>query len=278
MTRADKLAGKKIAVIGGSSGIGYGAAEILLSAGAHITIISSTQEKVDRALSQLSSTVGGNVQGRVGNVRDEAAFTELLLSLAPLDHVIFSSVDKIIRGSLAEANLSDAAGLFGVKFWGSFVVAKAIAKHDIILPGGSLTLTSGAAALRPKKGATIGGALNGGLITATISLADELSGKRIRVNTVVPGLVKTPLLGKLGNSEEQQREIYEQAAGRLSVGFVASPEDVAEAYLYAVRADYANGSTIVIGEFHYLLSWFEMSEGVSNGFVIQMAVVLFDWG
>ncbi|KAK0660094.1 putative Dehydrogenase/reductase SDR family member 4 [Cercophora samala] len=250
MTRANKLAGKKIAVIGGSSGIGYGAAEILLEAGAHITIISSTQEKVDHAVQQLSST-GGNVQGSVGDVRDEAAFTDLLLALAPLDHIVFSSVDMIIRGSVADANLSDAAELLGVKFWGCFVVSKAIAKHDIVVPGGSLTLTSGAAALRPKKGASIGGALNGGLITATVALADELSAKRIRVNTVVPGLVKTPLWVKLGNSEERLNEIYDQAAQMLSVGFVASPEHVAEAYLYAVRADYANGSTIVIGTFFF---------------------------
>lgn len=66
----------------------------------------------------------GNVQGRVGNVRDEASFTELLISLAPLDHVVFSSVDKIIRGSLVEADLSDASYLFGVKFWGSIIVGK----------------------------------------------------------------------------------------------------------------------------------------------------------
>lgn len=124
----------------------------------------------------------------------------------------------------------------------------ALAKHDIVVPGGSLTLTSGAAALRPKKGATIGGALNGGLITATAALADELSAKRIRVNTVVPGLVKTPLLGKLGHSEKKQQQIYGEAAERLSVGFVATPQHVAEAYLYAVRADYANGTTIVIGQ------------------------------
>ncbi|KAK3984396.1 hypothetical protein QBC44DRAFT_388421 [Cladorrhinum sp. PSN332] len=243
---ANKLQGKRIAVIGGSSGIGYGAASILLNAGAHVTIISSTQAKVDSAVSSLSSSSSNKIQGLVGDVRDEPTFTQLLLSLAPLDHIIFSSVDKIIRGALAGADLTEANSLFGVKFWGSIVVSKAVAKHDILVPGGSLTLTSGAAALRPKKGAAIGGALNGGLITLTAALADELAAKKIRVNTVVPGLVRTPLLGKLGHDEEKQREIYEQAEERLSVGFVARPEDVAEAYLYAVRADYANGSTIVI--------------------------------
>lgn len=126
-------------------------------------------------------------------------------------------------------------------------IAKAVAQHDIIKPGGSLTLTSGAAALRPRKGATIGGALNGGLITATQALADELADKKVRVNTVVPGLVKTELWDKLGHTKEKQEQIFEDGAKNLSVGFVATPEHIAEAYLYAVRADYANGTTIVIG-------------------------------
>jgi len=70
------------------------------------------------------SRLGGTVQGLVGDVRDEAAFTKLLLLLAPLDHLVFSSVDKIIRGPLAEADLEEAKHFFGVKFWGSFVVGK----------------------------------------------------------------------------------------------------------------------------------------------------------
>ncbi|KAK3359564.1 oxidoreductase [Lasiosphaeria hispida] len=239
---AEKLAGKKIAVIGGSSGIGFGAAEILVESGAQVIIISSSQDRVDDAVKRL----GGRVEGLVGNVRDEAAFTQLLISIAPLDHLVFSSVDKIIRGALADADLDEAKHLFGVKFWGSVVVGKALAKHDIVKPGGSLTLTSGGAALRPKKGATLGSALNAGVITLTTALADELTDKKIRVNTVVPGLVKTELWDKLGHSKEKQQELFESGAAKLPVGFVATPDHIAEAYLYVVRADYANGTTIVI--------------------------------
>jgi hypothetical protein len=86
-----------------------------------VTVISSSQENVEKAVQRLG---GKNVEGKVGDVRDEDAFTNLLKSLAPLDHVIFSSVDKIIRGSLADANLDEAKHLFGVKFWGSVVVGK----------------------------------------------------------------------------------------------------------------------------------------------------------
>lgn len=86
------------------------------------------------------------------------------------------------------------------------------------------------------------------MITITAALADELAAKKIRVNTVVPGLVKTELWDKLGHSKEKQQEIFDQGSKDLPVGFVATPDDIAEAYLYAVRADYATGTTIVIGE------------------------------
>lgn len=236
-----------------TNSIGFGAAEILLEAGARVVVISSSEERVQEAVKRLRESLSDpdtdRVEGRVGNVRDEPATVDLLLSLAPLDHLIFSSVDKIIRGPFADADLDEAKYLFGVKFWGSIVVAKAVAKHPIVKPGGSLTLTSGGAALRPRRGAALGSALNGGLITITQALADELADKKVRVNTVVPGLVVTELWDKLGHSEEKKAEIFDQSAKELSVGFVATPEHIAEAYLYAVRADYANGSTIVIGMF-----------------------------
>lgn len=84
------------------------------------------------------------------------------------------------------------------------------------------------------------------MLSLTKGLANDLAEKRIRVNTVVPGAVKTPLWGKLGQTEEQQEEALRATAERLPVGFVATPGDVAEAYVYLVRADYANGTLVVI--------------------------------
>lgn len=226
---------------------------MLLEHGAHVTVISSHQSLVTDAVDRLNAHTSviksllPPARGCVGDLRDEVAFTDLLRSLAPLDHVVFTSVDQVIRGPLAEANLSDARHLFGVKFWGSVVVAKALAAHDIVTPGGSLTLTSGLAALRPSRNAAIGGALNGGVNSLTQGLAVELMEKRIRVNTVVPGLCRTEMWDKHGHSKEAQEEVLAKGARELSVGFVGCPEDVAEAYIYLVRADYANGTTVVIG-------------------------------
>lgn len=235
--------------------IGFGCASVLLEHGAHITVISSQQDNVDDATSRLNAHAAKidpllpPITGYVGDVKDEVAFTDLLRSLAPLDHIIFTSVDRLIRGPLEHTDLSSVQDLFGVKFWGGVVIAKALAKYNIVASGGSLTLTSGVAAIRASRNASIGGALNGGVNSLTKGLALDLAAKRVRVNTVVPGFCRTELWDKQGHSREVQEEVLAKFATELSVGFVGCPEDVAEAYLFLIRASYANGTTVIIGEF-----------------------------
>jgi hypothetical protein len=93
----------------------------MLEYGAHVTIISSSEAKVNAVINKVGNP---NLEGTVGNVREEENFIELLKSLAPIDHLIFSGVDKIIRGPIAEANFEECRHLFGVKFWGSAVCGK----------------------------------------------------------------------------------------------------------------------------------------------------------
>ena len=212
-------------------------------------MISSQQTNVDRAVERLSSP---HVTGIVGNVLEEEAFVSILKSLAPVDHIVFSGVDKIIRGNLEDLNLDDAKALFGVKFWGSVVIGKNIKKHSLIKAGGSVTLTSGTAALKPGKGASTGGALNGAVISLTKGLAGDLAESRVRVNVVVPGLVKTELWDKLGRTKEEQEKLFKEAEGKLPVGFVAEPIDIAEAYLFLAKADYATGISVEIGELSFI--------------------------
>ncbi|TVY75772.1 Short-chain dehydrogenase/reductase ATR9 [Lachnellula suecica] len=238
---ADKLVGKKVIVVGGTSGIGFGAAQAYIDAGANVVVVSSNEGRVNDAVKRLNSP---NVSGAVGNVREEESFIELLKGFAPVDHIVFSGVDTIIRGKLEDLDLDEAKHLFGVKFWGAVIIGKAVKKYDIIKPGGSLTLTSGTAALKPGKGASTGGALNGGVIVLTKGLAGDLSDKKIRVNVVTPGLVQSELWGKMGKTEEEIKSMVENTS--LPVGFVATPDDIAEAYLYLAKADYATGTSIEI--------------------------------
>jgi NAD(P)-dependent dehydrogenase (short-subunit alcohol dehydrogenase family) len=105
----------------GLARIGYGAAEAFPDAGADVIIVSSSADNVKNAVRALNSP---NVSGVEGNVRDESAFVETLRSLAPVDHIVFSALDRTVYGSLVD--LEEAKYLFGVKFWGSVVVGKGV--------------------------------------------------------------------------------------------------------------------------------------------------------
>jgi NADP-dependent 3-hydroxy acid dehydrogenase YdfG len=89
--------------------------------GAIVTVLSSSPERVDQAVKRLDNK---NAHGAVVDVRDEEQVVKVLQSLAPIDHVVFSGVDKIIRGKLEDLDLNDAKHLFGVKFWGAVVIGK----------------------------------------------------------------------------------------------------------------------------------------------------------
>jgi NAD(P)-dependent dehydrogenase (short-subunit alcohol dehydrogenase family) len=97
--------------------------------------------------------------------------------------------------------------------------------------------------LTPKKNSAIRGALNGALISLTKGLAVDLADKGIRVNTVIPGLVETELWDSAGTSKDS---LLLEAQKRLLVPFIGQPSDVAESYIYFLRADYSTGVTVVI--------------------------------
>lgn len=69
---------------------------------------------------------------------------------------------------------------------------------------------------------------------------------------MVPGMCPTELWDKQGHSKEAQEEVPTEFVEELSVGSVGSPEDVAEAYFFFTRANFANGTTVIIGK----LLWF----------------------
>ena len=57
----------------------------------------------------------------------------MLQSLAPIDHLIYSSVSKITQGPIADADLAEARSDMNVKFWGSALTGKIISKYDIMV-------------------------------------------------------------------------------------------------------------------------------------------------
>jgi NAD(P)-dependent dehydrogenase (short-subunit alcohol dehydrogenase family) len=122
--------------------------------------------------------------------------------------------------------------------WGAYRVARAVQ----IAEGGSITFVSGFLSVRPSKTSVLQGAINAALEALARGLALELA--PVRVNTVSPGLIATPLWDRL--SEQARQSMYEGAAARLPAHRVGLPEDVANAVIYLASNAYATGSTVLV--------------------------------
>lgn len=229
----DKLNGKKVVILGGTSGFGFATARTAANAGAQVVIASRSQANVDKALSELPS----GVTGATVDVTDEASLNRFFTSLNGLDHLVVTAGDT---APAFNPTSQQARQAFEVRFWGLYLATKAAAPH--IRPGGSITLTNGIVAIRPWKGWALTSAIAGAVESLTRGLALDLA--PIRVNAVCAGVVKTPLWG--GMSEEEREAMYADTAKNLPVQRIGAPEDIAETYLYLMQSGFTTGQIVVI--------------------------------
>jgi len=223
----------RVLVVGGSSGIGLAAARAFAAQGARVTIASRSQSRLDAALPSL----GAAATGRVLDVTDDEAVAQFFAQAEPWDHVVISAA-QTATGPVRQLPLADAYAALDSKFWGAYRVARAVP----IRARGSLTLVSGYLGIRPNKNSVLQGAINAALDSLGRGLALELS--PVRVNTVSPGLIATPLWDKLDAAARQA--MYDGAAARLPAQCVGQPEDVASAILYLAGTPYVTGSTVLV--------------------------------
>ena len=231
-----RLDGKKVIVLGGSSGIGYAVAEYALAEGARVVIGSSHAGRVDAAVTAL----GTKAEGHALDLTDEAAIEAFFNGVGSFDHLVFTAGDSLKLGEIGATDLSLARRAFDIRYWGALAAVKYGAPR--IVQGGSVVLTTGVAALRPRSGWAFGASVCGAMEALTRALAVELA--PLRVNAVSPGLIATNLWQNM--SEEDRREMYEQAGKHLPVGRVGEARDVAGAYLFLMESAFATGQTVVV--------------------------------
>lgn len=230
------LSGKRIVLLGGTSGIGFAAASMAAKEGAAIVVASSRQESVDHAVSLLPEGTEGYVLDLSNEEQVQAFFDQI----GAFDHLAFTAGQTLQIGELSTISVEQMRPFFDLRFWGAFMAAKYGSKQ--IRAGGSIVLSSGNAGRRPQKGWTVMASICGAAEALTRALAVELS--PIRVNAVCPGLVRTELWRNM--SEEDQEAMYQGIGQALPVGRVGEAHDLAQAYLYLMREGYSSGQVIVV--------------------------------
>ncbi len=230
------LHGKRIVVLGGTSGIGFATAAMAAREGAAIVVVSSRRESVDRAVVRLPE----GAEGYALDLSNEEHVRDFFTHIGTFDHLVFTAGDMLQMSELSETNVEQARHAFDLRFWGAFIAAKYGSSQ--IRPGGSIVLTSGIVVQRPRKGGTVAASVGGAVEALTRALAVELA--PIRVNAVCPGPVITEMWGSMS---EQDRVAMSQRIGQtLLVGRAGEPQDLAQAYLYLMREGFSTGQVITV--------------------------------
>jgi NAD(P)-dependent dehydrogenase (short-subunit alcohol dehydrogenase family) len=228
--------GKKVVIIGGTSGIGLATAHAACEAGADVLVVSAKQSSVDRALAELPA----GTSGRTLDVFDVAAIRSFFAEVGEFDHLVYTAGESLVLMPLTELDMNQARTFFQTRYFGALATVAAATPH--LRTGGSITLTTGVAADRPRPGWSIGASVCGAVDALTRALAVELA--PIRVNAVCPGVVRSPLWRDM--SEADQEQMYDSISLSVLVGHVGETDEIAQAYLYCMTQTYATGSVLTV--------------------------------
>lgn len=248
----NKLKGSRILVFGATSGMGYAVSEAALEHGATVVITGSKQTKLTDTISRLLSNHGGSgddtsslVSSHVCDLSNQEAMEENLTALLEaatnskankLNHIVFTAGDALPLKPISEISPAYIQAAGTVRFIAPLILAKLIPTYMVPSADSSFTITSGVIATKPSPGWVITAAYSGAQEALMRGLAVDLA--PVRVNCVSPGSVKTELLSGM---PDEVLEYMKQVTLTKRLG---RPEDVAEAYLYAMKDGFVTGSVL----------------------------------
>lgn len=233
------LQGKKAVITGGNSGIGFATAKDFIEKGAQVLITGRDAEKVKQAASDL---------GAIGVVADQSKLEDLdyLVSQAK-EHLGTVDILFVNAGIFAPAPVgSISEEMFdhqmGINFKGAvFTVEKFI---PILSEGAAITNLSSVNAYTGMTNTAVYAASKAALNSYTRTAATELAPKNIRINSVNPGPVSTPIFGKTGMPEEQLQGFASAMQNRIPLKRFGQPEDIAHlvSFLSSNDASFITGA------------------------------------
>ncbi|KAL7929877.1 NAD(P)-binding protein [Trichoderma chlorosporum] len=251
----NKLQGQRVLVLGGSSGVGFCVAEAALEHGAQVIISSSTQTKLDNAVSRLKEHIKAANLGDadkllcaktcdLANVdtvdQNVVELLEFATQGGKLDHVVHTAGDALNTTSLREITVKDINGISQVRNTAAIIVAKHLDKYINKSVKSSFTLTGGTITWRPMPNWAVVAAAGGATEALARGLAVEL--RPVRCNCVQLGAVETELFDFI--PKEHRAAFIESFKKEAITGTVGTPQEVAEAYVYSMKDSFTTGIVI----------------------------------
>lgn len=235
------LSGKKILVTGASSGIGRAIAIECSKMGAQLLICGRNRERLDEVCSLLE---GEGHQCFVGDLTQDSAIKELIAEVDQLDGCVFSA-GRGLTLPFQFATREKFDEIFSINFFSPVELLRLLVKKKKFHLNSSIVFVDSIGGTRIFSiGSAVYGSSKAALLSIVKFCAKELAPKKIRVNSVNPGMVNTPLIRRGTLTEEQLKEDME----KYPLKRYGEPEDIAYGVIYLLSdaSSWVTGQALVI--------------------------------
>ncbi|MBV6751510.1 glucose 1-dehydrogenase [Pseudomonas chlororaphis] len=230
----NKLQGKIAVITGGSSGIGLATARRFVEEGAYVFITGRRQSELDKAVALIGRNVTA-VQGDVSSSEDLNRLYEVVEHEKGGIDVLVANSGIVDPTHLNDISVEHYDGTFDINVKGLlFTVQKAL---PLIRDGGSIILTASIAATKGIPGYGTYSATKAAVRSFARTWTLELQDRGIRVNSLSPGPVDTPIMESQASTQEQVDQLKASFAKAVPLGRLGRPEEIASAALFLASDD-----------------------------------------
>jgi glucose 1-dehydrogenase len=249
------LKGQKALVTGANSGIGKAVAIALGQAGADVVVNYVRDDGSANEVVQTISKSGARALAIQADVSQEpqiqAMFAQMLKNLGTID-ILVSNAGLQKDAPLEEMTLAQWNTVIGVNLTGQFLCAREAVREfkrrgvvkEVSVSAGKIICMSSVHETIPWAGHVNYAASKGGVMLMMKSIAQEVAPYRIRVNSICPGAIRTPI----NTSAWATQEAYNSLMTLIPYKRIGEPEDIGRvaAFLASDQADYINGASIFV--------------------------------
>jgi glucose 1-dehydrogenase len=249
------LGGQKALVTGASSGIGLAIARSLGEAGADVAINYVAGEDQAQALAEQIRAAGSGAIALRADVSDEAQVREMFKTMIET----FSTIDILVNNAgmqqdapFHEMTLAQWNKVLAVNLTGQFLCAREAVREfmrrgvraDISCSAGKIICISSVHEVIPWAGHVNYAASKGGIMLMMKSIAQEVAAYRIRVNSICPGAIRTPINRAAWDTEAA----YGALLRLIPYKRIGEPEDIGRVavWLASDYADYVHGASLFV--------------------------------
>ncbi|KAL5045029.1 hypothetical protein BDW71DRAFT_184669 [Aspergillus fruticulosus] len=235
--------GKNAIIIGGTHGIGLATAQLLVETGAKVLLTGRSQPPIDSAKVQLGDKAH-IVQCDITTLSNiERLVEETKSTFADQIDFLFINAGYAYIEPFAAVTEESFHRTMNTNVFGAFFVAQKFT--PLVRDGGAIVFTSSVSTKYGVPGFTTYSASKAAVSSLVQTMAAELAGRRIRVNAVCPGFIKTPTMGVSGVTPEDLVAFEEEGEKLTPLARNGTPEEVAKAAIFlAFDATFTTGTDI----------------------------------